>query len=386
MSLSLRILFLLLLLGLGACSGGESEGSQPGETYEYVVPVVNNDGWAVGHLDDHGIDSKMIADMIEDIRNGTHPGIDGVAIARDGTLLLREMLRRELDEYDSWVRNTDLNRHVMHSTSKSVTSAIVGIAIDQGYIAGIDVPFYGLFDYGNYDNWDIRKADMTLEDALTMRLGIEWDEWSEPYGEPGNTLTTLTANNADFARALLNLPLEGDPGESFVYNTAATIALGQAVENAVGVPLGDYAEMNLFEPLQIDGADWGRTPTGLPNGGSGLFLKPRDMAKFGQLFLNGGNWNGRQIISNEWIDASVQSHVALAWSDTSGYGFQWWLDNFQRNGRKIESFSTRGYGGQFIFCVPELGLVVAFTGNNYGNEAAEAPFALMQDVILAAIQ
>lgn len=386
-----RLVFLLFFLtALVACGGGGGAAEPLGggarqSAYEYRIPTDQGDGWAVGHLDDQDIDSSSIVEMMRMATDGTYPGIDGISIARNGTLLLDALLRRELDEFDGWVNNVNLSRHIMHSTSKSFTSALIGIAIDQGYIADTDVPFYDFFAYGSYDNWDPRKATMTLEDALTMRLGFRWDEWSHPYGHPENDLTILTSQNNNYAKALLDLPIVTDPGTTFVYNTAATTTIGQALENAVGVPMEQFAEMYLFAPLQVRDAVWGKTPNGLPNGGSGLFLRPRDMAKFGQLFLDGGVWQGQRIISAEWVARSVERHVSLSWNDTSGYGYQWWLDDFVVNGRSVPSYSTRGFGGQYIFVVPSLNLVVAFTGRNYGTAAAGNPFDMMAFHIIPAM-
>jgi CubicO group peptidase (beta-lactamase class C family) len=383
-----RIFYLLVLALLvaacGGSSGNESSASSPPIEYTYSIPAQTNDGWVTGHLDDHGFDSALIMEMMDGISNGQFSGIDSVTIVRNNTLLLHAVFDRSLDRFDNWTGNTDPERHVLHSTSKSFTSALVGIAIDQGFIASVNVLFYDLFSYGNYSNLDSRKATMTLEDALTMRLGLEWDEWSVPYTQPGNDLEELMNNNTDYAKALLDLPMTSDPGTSFTYNTAATIAIGQALENAVGVPMADFAELNLFQPLQIQTAEWGRTPTGLPNGGSGLFLESRDMIKFGQLFVDGGLWNGQRVVSTEWIDASVEQHVALNFTLSSGYGYQWWLGRFTYDGQDIESWSTRGFGGQDIFCIPSLNLVVAFTAQNYeSNEFL--PMSLLQDFILPAV-
>lgn len=380
---------LLLLLALSACGGGGDAAAvgspQPlPVAYSYTMPASTGDGWAVGHLDDHNFNTERIVVMMRRMYDQTYPGIDSVAIVRDRTLVLSEQLRRNLDQFDPWASNDDFKRHVMHSTSKSVTSALIGIAIDQGYIAGTEVPFYDLFSYGSYESWDPRKAFVTLEDALTMRLGYAWDEWSEPYGEPGNSLNDLTERHSDIAKALLDLPIVTDPGTEFVYNTAATIAIGQALENTVGVRMEDFAEMHLFAPLQITTATWGMTRNNLPNGGSGLFLETRDMVKFGQIFIDGGLWQGQQVISAAWVARSVEPHVALDWNYVSGYGYQWWIDEFVVGGRSIRSYSTRGYGGQYIICVPDLNLVVAFTGHNYGEPEAGQVFDLMRDYILPA--
>jgi len=244
---------LLIVMALGlliaACGGGgENPPTTPAVNYTYSIPAQTNDGWATGHLEDHGFDLQRISEMIDAINSGQVRGIDSISIVRNNTLLLHAAYPRILDRFDNWVGNTDPDQHVMHSTSKSFTSALIGIAIDQGYIASVNVPFYDLFSYGNYLNADPRKATMTLEDALNMRLGLRWDEWSKPYGTTGNDLEDLMSNNTDYAKALLDLPMESDPGTTFTYNTAATIAIGQALQNVIGVPMADFANLYLFRP------------------------------------------------------------------------------------------------------------------------------------------
>lgn len=384
-----RLIATVLSLALlaTACDGGGGKTAPPvvpPGTYTYSIPAQTNDGWATGHLDDYGFNSTLIKEMTDGINSGRFPGIDSVTIVRNNTLLLHAAYRKSLGQFDGWVGNTDPERHIMHSTSKSFTSVLVGIAIDQGYITSVEVPFYDLFSYANYANPDTRKATMTLADALTMRLGLEWDEWSVPYGSPGNDLEELTRNNTDFAKALLDLPMSSDPGTLFTYNTAATIAIGQALENAVGVPMAVFADQYLFQPLQIQTAVWGRTPSNLPNGGSGLFLEPRDMVKLGQLFIDGGRWNGQQVVSSAWVNASVEPHASLNFTLSNAYGYQWWLGGLTYKGQPIETWSTRGYGGQDIFCIPTLNLVVAFTAHNYESRET-LPFTLMQDYVLASI-
>jgi CubicO group peptidase (beta-lactamase class C family) len=265
---------------------------------------------------------------------------------------------------------------------------LIGIAIDKGFIASTDVKFYDLFNYAGYDNWDPRKAEMTLEDALTMRLGLTWDEWSLSYTNPNNDLVFLENNNLDWSKALLDLPLSRNPGTTFTYNTAATIAIGKALQNATGMPMAQFADANLFLPMQITNAVWARSPTNLPIGGSGLFLETRDLIKFGQLYLNGGSWQGQQLISADWVAASVIRHVDLSGSFTfsDGYGYQWWLDTFTYKGQQVEAWITSGYGGQFIFAIPSLDLVVAFTGHNYDNNVGIANlYTIMGSGILQAI-
>lgn len=367
------VVLLFATAALAACGGGSSGAPvppQPPVSYTYTVPADIGDGWQVASLEDEGFETQKIVDMMIDILDGSSPGIDSVAIVRNGRLVHYWYDRaREFDGFDDWIGNRDRERHILHSTSKSFTSALIGIAIDQGHIASTQVAFLDLFPYTSYDNWDPRKADMTLEDALTMRLGIEWDEWSLPYTNGNNDLVFLNSNNSDWAKALLDLPLLHSPGIRFAYNTAATNAIGQALENATGEPMAQFANTYLFYPMQITDAEWATTPTGLPVGGSGLYLKTRDLAKFGQLYLDGGVWQGQQLISAAWIADSVVPRVDVRpfVSSSYGYGYQWWLDSLPYGTQPMETWVTAGYGGQYTFIVPGLELVVAFTGHNYEN-------------------
>jgi len=387
------ILLTALAFGLPACGGGSSAPASappppPVETFTYAVPDDIGDGWQVGDLADHGFDTQSIVNMMDDVFDGTYPGIDAVVIVRNDTLLLYWYDRvRELDQFDAIIDNRDRERHMLHSTSKSFTSALIGIAIDQGDIASTQVPFLDLFAYPDYANWDPRKAEITLDDALTMRLGIAWDEWSLPYTDPANGLRQLEDNTIDWPKALLDLPMSSDPGTTFAYNTAATIAIGKALENATGQRMADFANAYLFYPMQITDAVWW-SPYTLANGGSGLFLTARDLAKFGQLYLDGGAWQGQQLISADWIAASITPHVDLSigFVHSHGYGYQWWLDNLPYRGQQLETWVTSGYGGQYTFVVPGLDLVVAFTGHNYENgQGIENLYSMMRFRILPAI-
>ena len=355
---------------LASCGGGGGGGSgKTGEPYQYATPSAIGDGWEVASLTDEGMDETLITLMMQRIHDGTFEGIDAVAIARNNKLVLAEQIRTETGQFDDWIGNRDPERHILHSTSKSFTSALIGIAIDQGSIASTQVKFYDLFNYGAYDNWDPRKAEMTLEDALTMRLGIEWDEWSLPYTNPNNDLVFLENNNFDWSKALLDLPMTSDPGTVYAYNTAATIAIGQALENATGIPMADFANQYLFHPMQIFDAAWATSPSGLPIGGSGLYLSIRDLLKFGQLYIDDGVWQGQPLISPTWIADSMIRRVDISsWSTNfEAYGFQWWLGDFLHNNGFVEAWVTAGYGGQYSFSFPDLDLVVACTGHNYEN-------------------
>lgn len=390
------LLLILSALCLTACGGGGDGSSNGGNNnpppvptgFTYTIPPDIGDGWQTSSLVDQGFDTARIVAMMDQIINEDYEGIDSIAIVRNERLVLYWFAQREFTQFDNWIQNTDRQRHILHSTTKSFTSALAGIAIDQGYIASADVPFYDLFNHASYENWDPRKATMTLQDALTMQFGYQWDEWSLPYSDPNNQLANLNTNNTDWAKALLDLPLANDPGTMFTYNTAGTNAIGQAVQNAVGMPLDEFANQNLFLPMQITTADWAKTPTNLPIGGSGLFLRTRDLAKFGQLYLNNGEWQGQQIISPEWIAASVTpfADVSNVVTFSENYGYQWWLDELGYRGQPVETWVTSGYGGQYSFVVPSLDLVVVFTGHNYDSfEGIRNLYTMMNSTILDSI-
>lgn len=385
----LKILFLLLVMTvtLSACSQADPADEPAVEkVFQYQIPEQKNDGWIVGHLNDHQINELIITDLMSALLGKTYPGIDSITIVKDNTLLLHQDLREELSQYDNWVGNQDLNRHVVHSISKSFVSALVGIASDQGYIEDVQTPILSFFDYTDYQNWDSRKQQITLQNVLSMQLGLQWDEWQYPFGDTRNSLTALTENNRDFVKALFDLPLAETPGTQYTYNSVASISLGYVVEKSTGIPLETFAQQFLFDPLQIQHANWFRTPDGVPDTSSGLFLKTRDLAKFGQLYLDQGAWNGIQVISSQWVEQSLQNQSDIKLEFTNGYGYQWWLGEFDNNGKSVPFYSSRGFGGQFIIIVPSHNLVVAFTSHNYDNGLAESPFWLMENYILPAVQ
>lgn len=390
--LLLTFLTSFVVSGCGG-GGGGNEGDDTGVviprvTYTYSKPNDIGDGWETSELITQGFDVAIISNMMESVINEDYPNIDSVTIVRNNKLVLHFFVTRQLTDFDTWIGNTDPERHILHSTSKSFTSALVGIAIDQGHITSVDVPFYSLFNYPSYENPSPFKDTMTLENALTMEFGLDWDEWALPYSNPQNQLVQLNTNNFDWAKALLDLPIVSVPGTNYTYNTAGTTAIGQAVQNAVGMPLEDFANQYLFYPMQITDAEWARTPSNLPIGGSGLFLKGRDLVKFGQLYLDGGSWQGQQLISQQYVADSVSPHVDISsWATFSeAYGYQWWLDALSHNGVERETWVTSGYGGQYIFVVPDLELVVGFTGHNYETGAnIRNLYTMMSQHIMGAI-
>jgi CubicO group peptidase (beta-lactamase class C family) len=387
---------------LAACGGGGSGSPSPaaqvpggggGSTgFVYRAPRDLDDGWQIADGPGAGR-IEALENLMDAIAGGAFPDTDAIAIAQYGELVFDETLRTGLDEFDAEVGNTDPGRHIQFSASKSLAAVMIGIAIDQGFISGVDTPYLQLFPYSAYANWDERKAGITLEDVLTMRLGLEWNEWDPPYDHPDNQLFSFHAAHHDYSKGLLDLPMVHAPGETFAYNTVASTSLGQAIENSTGLSLVDFANSYVIDAMQLREISALDTPTRLPDLGRGLFLYTRDMAKFGQLIMDGGRWNDTRIVSTDWVDAATREHAAIGWLEPeqwdwqmSGYGYQWWLGYFELDGRRLQTFSAEGHGGQLTMVIPELELVIAINASAYSLPSTDPNrnFRLIREFILPA--
>jgi CubicO group peptidase (beta-lactamase class C family) len=348
----------LIVAGLAiACS--DSPSSVDGLDW-YAVPEETGDGWDTGHLSDYGFDLEPLEELIDLVRDGTYPNVHGVLIARNGVLVLEEYF----PGYSSGGTFYDFDRETKHecfSVTKSVNSALIGIAIDDGLIAGAQAQISDyLPEYADIFV-DPDKERLLLHDLLTMSAGLEWDELTYPYGDPNNSHYWMR-RSPDPIRYTLERPVAADPGIQFAYNSGLSWTLGRIVENATGQRPDLYAESNLFAALGITDYFWRLANDGVTlNTGGGLLLRPRDMAKFGQLYLNGGRWEAVQVVSEDWVTESVQRHTQYCC-----YGYQWWLIRFElANGTTFDSSTGIGYGGQYVFVFSELDLVVVLTGGNY---------------------
>lgn len=397
-SISVRSLIVALTMTLLAGCGGSGSDSvtppPPEIGYSYERPADTGDGWTIAHAADAGLDVPTLEAMMDAVLAGQFPYVDSIAIAKDGSLILDETIRTSTDFRDDQVGNADPSVHAQFSVTKGVTSLLVGIVLDEGYVENVDVPYLSLFPYTDYDNWDTRKNAITLDDVLAMRLGIEWDEFDPDYSSPDNRLNRFFREEQDFSKALLDLPMAADPGTEFAYNTAATISLGQAVDNVTPLTLTDFGLNELMLPMSITKLEFRRTPTGLLDGGGGLYARTRDVLKFGQLLIDGGTWNGERIVSEAWIADSLTPRTEVVWANPGnwdwqleGYGYQWWLGHYEIGGTRYPTWVGWGYGAQFLVAIPELGLVVAVNSHGYegGDTATNDPHALIRGYVLPAL-
>jgi CubicO group peptidase (beta-lactamase class C family) len=342
------------------------------DPYTYNPPVELNDGINVSHLDSVGLDRELLEYMVENMSDFKY--IHSVLICKNEKLVL--------EEYFLGYNKSSLNN--MYSVTKSVCSALVGIAIDKQYIHSVNDPVHLYFpEYAI--NW-AGKEDIKICNLLTMSSGLKWDEDTAPYTSSDNSHSQMD-KSPDQVKFVLERPVADRPGSKWVYNSGGVTALGKIISNASGMDLDTFATRNLFKPLGIVMHEWYKYPSGIYLSSGNLKLISRDMLKFGLLYLNYGKWNGQQIIPSEWISASVQDQITTSQSQVR-YGYLWWKRPLlMLNGQRIEGYTAEGFGGQFIFVLPSFHMVVVITSGIDWNqeELTYQPVEILQQFILPAI-
>ena len=338
-------LWALALFGLAACS---EDPATP------EIPGILDDGtagrWPTAAPSSQGLDEAVLIELGDEVESGAFGDISSALVLRHGRLVY--------ERYETGWGPEDLHR--AYSVTKSVSSLLVGIALDAGLLPGLQSPVLDLLPtYDSIGNWSPAKEDITLAHALEMRAGFEWDELSTNYTSGGNPTVALVAS-PDWIHHVLSLPMATDPGSRFAYNSGVSMLLGEILARGVGSDTEDFAEASLFRPLGISSWSWDRGPGGIVNTGWGLHLRPRDMAALGQLVLDEGSWEGQAVVPESWISRSVG--LGTQFTDGTGYGYQWWIGRGDGQGRAVAAW---GYGGQFIVVLEELDMVMVMTAENY---------------------
>lgn len=302
----------------------------------------------------------------------------------------RDPVSDQYNYYDpNWhpfYKGSDL--HTLQSVTKSVTGLVVGMAIERGELPETDVAVLDYFEAYEIQNLDDVKRRMTLEDLLTMRAGLQWDESTYAVEDPRNSVNQLEASD-DWIQFVLDLPMADEPGEVWVYSSGASQLLSAIVRETTGRHVDEYAETYLFKPLGISEYYWKKTPKGWPDTEGGLYLKAEDLAKIGYLLLHGGTWDGEQIVSSEWVVEMTGRKVEdIAPMDPEvdwGYGYLWWLlgGPAEDTPRVIAAL---GYGGQYLFVVPDLDLVAVFNGWNIYGARRSVIELFMQEIVPAVME
>jgi len=299
--------------------------------------------WAILPPETQGMDSSALQEVYDHVRN-SGASIRSLLVVRHGYLVAEEYFTPLL--YD--VNDT----HILFSVTKSVVSSLVGIAIDKGFIDNTSQLLLDFFPDRTIANLSAWKEAIILEDVLRMRSGFEWDE--DGY-ETYNDFFKMR-DSPDWAQYVLDRPMANEPGSTFYYNSGNSHLLATIINVTTGMTPLDFADQYLFSPLGISSRLWLPDPLGIHFGGSNLALTPREMAKFGLLFLNNGTWDNHQIVSSDWVNRS--SHGPQTPYSQVSYGYQWWIDNDDG------WYSARGYNGQYIYVIPEHDIVVVFTSDN----------------------
>lgn len=354
------------LLGAGLLAAGNPYlrplVKRPAGMADGYFPVAN---WRTSTPEEQGIESRGIRAMLEKIAADT-PYVHSFLLIRHGALVAEAYLSpfsRDLP-------------HILFSATKSVTSALLGIAIQDGFIKGIDQKVLELFPDIAKKNPHPKVEKLTIEHLLTMSTGQAFQISPTPY----------KPKPVDWVELFLTNPTNTivyEPGSVFMYTSGASHTISAILQKTTGRKLSEYAAEKLFKPLGITPYGWADDQNGITFGNSWLRLLPTDMAKFGYLYLNRGNWNGKQIIPADWVDRSTRKHietkgVQINAAEQDGYGYFFWMNGFG-------GYSAHGYGGQFIFVIPEMDLVAVFTGG-YDDDVFDTSYKLMRDYIIPAVK
>ena len=347
--------------------------------------TASEEGIVFGSMDDAAIDSVLISKIDTAIRNGTYPNIHSLHIVRNNKLVYENYWpgKDEIWGNDLGIRLHDRDSlHDIRSISKSVVSACVGIAIQQGKIKSIDQKVFDFFpEYKKLDTGLI--SSLTIKHLLTMSSGLVWNE-EVPYDNPENSEIRMT-RSSNPVEYVLSQPLEFQPGVSWKYNGGTTQLLAAIIEKATGKKVDQFAKEYLFQPLGIKQFEWTKYPgTDQPAAASGVRLRSRDLLKFGLLYNNNGSWNGKQIISKDWIEESFQSHVQRP--DGGAYGYQFWLWQDTINNKSTSFIACVGNGDQRVFFDKTHHMVVVTTAGNYNKwTIRKNAYALMKEYIYPAL-
>jgi CubicO group peptidase (beta-lactamase class C family) len=330
-------------------------------------------GWPRSSLQEQGLDPDKLAELVALIRAGEEiPDLHALLIVRHGYLVLEEY-------FDGW-RADQL--HTQQSVTKSFTSALVGIAIGRGEIRDVNEKVLDFFPGVEVKNLDDRKRAMDLEDLLTMRSGNDYDE-----GYSGSPHSTLNSMSRGWDRFILDRPMVREPGSKFQYDSGAPILTSAILKQRAGVHADVYADKHLFGPLGITRVKWFRNEEGHPHTGGGLDLLPRDMAKFGLLYLRAGRWGDLQVVPEAWVQESFRQRVTFdGRGHTTGYGYWWWISEPDPSGAgETAIYSARGFRAQYIFVIPEHDMAVVVTGGTRRGSDQRKPVEFLYSHILPSV-
>jgi CubicO group peptidase (beta-lactamase class C family) len=382
--MSKSVLRAVLLASLSLAAVGCSA-SGPGDEWVYRQPVQAGDGWETASLAAAGVDPAPLTELMNRLRDNPEHRIEGILIVKDGRLVFEEYFdgisHPTYGEHSiSYSRSI---KHCLSSVTKSVTATLLGIAVDRGFAASVDDKVFDYFP----EMADLNtgpKGEITLKHLVTMSAGLQWDEWSYPLRDPRNDLTQWFNFDGDLLRFVLERPMVAEPGALFTYNGGLTNILGEAIRRASGLRLDRFSETYLFGPLGVTDLSWYLLRPDFVYASGDISLLPRDLAKLGRLFLQGGEWNGSRVLSPEWVQASAEPVFPMQpWPGCAGYSYGWWP---RSEAYGAGAFAAEGWGGQALIVMPELDAIVVFTGGSYWRPPLLSSHQMMANYILPAIR
>ena len=319
--------------------------------------------WTPGKPVDYGVDTAALDSLYSEVAGDPHHDLKGIVIVRDGRLIS--------EHYFNGDSNATL--HDIRSATKSVTSLLMGLVLQNGLVHSVDesISLYlpGLPKDG--------KEKIKIRDLLTMRSGLDADD-GDP-SSPGNENTL--DQSTDWIRTVYSVPMKRAPGSLYLYCSINAFLAGAIIENVSRMPLDQFAKSNLFGPLGIENYAWRHVPIDRTTGQGNLSITTRDEAKIGELLLNDGIVNGKRILNHDWIASSLAKQVAISDSDPYAdfYGYMWYTKGESVGAHKIEVHFASGNGGNKIYIIPSLRMVVAITSSAYGQTYGQRR---SQDILL----
>lgn len=381
---------IVALLGLLLCAGvfvPTAALALPDEHHQdtYAIDALPGSGTSP-----YTLDQEKLAGLVSAIDKGNYGNTHSLIIIQNDNLVLEKY-------FQGWTRDM---RHPCFSVTKSVTSALIGIALAQGKIKGLDAKLLSFFsEYSHIRNVDEKKQSITLENVLTMTTGLEWNELSTPYTfgifpNFNNDMIRMLFSR-DYIKYVIDQPMASDPGTEWLYNSGSLDLLSGIITNTTGQSAEDFAADNLFHPMGITDWAWVKGPNDISETGAGLSLHPVDMAMFGYLYLKKGLLKGEQIIPAAWVETSTAKRITdimiFGQKVYLYYGYLWWIAPVNatvgKSLRLNEIYCALGYGGQCIFIIPPLDMVVVSTAVNLDDLASMfSGFKFLSDYILPAVK
>lgn len=317
--------------------------------YSYNKPEQKNDGLTIGDVFNEFANPEPIINMVKETIKGNFPEVHSILILKNDKLVLEEYFYG----YNAG------KPHQLRSANKPLIGGILGIAIDKGFINSEKDKLLPFFDtkYQNIQNMDDRKKEITIENFLTYRHGMDCENNSPD--SKGNEMRMMESE--DWVKYTLDLPMVATPGEYSSYCTGCALTLGSLIEIATNEKIEDFAKRHFYEPMGITNYKWTFEPNPTSrNTFSQMYITPRDLVRLAKMYKDGGKWNGKQVISKEWVDKTFDMKEG-------DYGYLWEHKYFVIDGKQYNSYMASGNGGQKINIWPELDMITVFTGGNYNS-------------------